>query len=140
MATAKQLAALKKARAARKKNLLAKKNPSKKRRSKKRVGTSTTKRSLITKKTPTKRLKKRRAKNTKTGYYPNPSRKGRNTKYIIKLVVGRRSIYYVRPGVFETVRSKATPLSETGAAQIAKRLFERYKNNTSLRSISTEKK
>jgi len=40
-----------------------------------RVGTSQGAKSRTTGKTPTKRLRKRRTKNTKPGYYPNPSKK-----------------------------------------------------------------
>lgn len=73
MATQKQLAALKKARAAKKRNV-----------DKRKVGTSQTKKSRATGKTPSKRLKKRRASNTKKGYYPNPTT-AKKTVYLVKV-------------------------------------------------------
>lgn len=90
MATEKQLAALAKARAARKKKLGASK---KKTTAKKRVGTSQKKPSIATKKAPSKRLKARRAKNVTPGYYPNPV-KTLKTVYILAIFDGKKRLGY----------------------------------------------
>lgn len=95
MATAKQLAALAKARAARKKKLGASK---KKTTTKKRVGTSQKKPSVTTKKAPSKRLKARRAKNVTPGYYPNPVKKRSPAKtktvYMLCAFKGKKIVGY----------------------------------------------
>ncbi|PCI44006.1 MAG: hypothetical protein COB41_05575 [Proteobacteria bacterium] len=55
---------------------------SKKKKSKKVVGTSIYKKSRVTGEKPNKRLRARRTLNTKKGYYPNPL----DTEYLIKIV------------------------------------------------------
>ncbi len=110
MATPKQIAALKKARAAKKR--------------KAKVGSKKTRK-------PKKTLSKKRV------YSSNPKRK--NT-YIVKIVIGSKAVYYVRPGVFETSQNKATRLSESGSAKVARSVFDKYKGNSALKSVSTVKK
>jgi hypothetical protein len=95
MATAKQLAALAKARAARAKKAGAKPATKKPR---KKVAVKAP--SRATGKTPTKRLQTRRKKNTAAGYYPNPAtvkkclvflQKKGGKKYYLHLTGGKAS-------------------------------------------------
>jgi hypothetical protein len=90
MATAKQLAALAKARAARAKK--AAKKPTTK---KKKVAVKAP--SRATGKAPSKRLQTRRVKNTATGYYPSPAKKSRpktKTVHLLCVFKGSKRVGY----------------------------------------------
>jgi hypothetical protein len=132
MATPKQLAALKKARAARAK----KKKP-------------VTAKSQITGKAPSARLKKRRVANTKKGYFPNPlttkddlekakaivakarakkaAASTRPKSYIVKVTKHSGTVgYYVSDyprGKFDTDISLASPLTLVNANKLARGIF-----------------
>ena len=130
MATAKQLAALKKARAARKRNLANKADPkrkvsTKRKTVKKKVSVSAP--SRATKKPPSKRLKRRRKANVKKGYYPNPavkiSTRVSGDEYCAQITSKDGRIGYVSKlsGLqFDTDKKKALCGTKQTAAEIVK--------------------
>ena len=114
MATPKQLAALKKARATRAKNL-AGKSPAKK--------ISVTAKSRVTKKAPSARLKKRRAANVKAGYFPNPV-KAAAAKFIVEVKTNINKIGYLTAnGTLDTLASEAAKFSQSVAEKRATDFF-----------------
>ena len=109
MATPKQLAALKKARAARAK----KKKP-------------VTAKSQITGKAPSARLKKRRVANTKKGYFPNPVKSA--PKYVVEITTCRGRKGYLTSGAgADTDIGLAAKLSLKSAEAKATEFFNKHK-------------
>lgn len=113
MATAKQLAALKKARAAKKKKI------------------SVNAKSRATGLPPTKRLKARRKKNLTApkGYYPNPvKRKKSAEKFVVEVKLKHGSVGYLTPsGNLDTEKSKAAKRIAVGAEKLATEFFRANK-------------
>ena len=114
MASQAQLAALAKARAARKKKTPAKIA----------VGAK----SRVTKKAPSKRLKARRAKNVKAGYFPNPKPKAPNKKFTVKVTLKNGKAGYVTPtGQLDTEIIYAVKKTEKACETLAHSVFNEYK-------------
>lgn len=112
MASLAQLAALAKARAARKKKPKAKKP----------IGAK----SQVTKKAPSKRLKARRTKNTKTGYFPNP--KAPIKKFTVKVTLLNGKVGYVtHAGQLDTDYAYAVKKTEKACETLAHSFFNSYK-------------
>lgn len=113
MATPKQLAALKKARAARAK----KKKP-------------VTAKSQVTGKAPSKRLKKRRAENTKKGYFPNPVKSRKTSpKFLIEIKIKRGAVgYLTSSGKADTDIKYAQKLILQSAEKKARDFFNTYED------------
>lgn len=139
MATAKQLAALAKARAARAKKAktAAKKKPTKK--------VSVNAPSRATGKTPSKRLQSRRRKNVTPGYFPNPAKKKvapAKTKIVNLLCAfkGGKRVAYWTGKHWDDEKSAAKCYSSQAAAAKAWNAASKYVSSTYKGGIVTEKK
>ena len=114
MASKAQLAALAKARAARKKKPV------------KKIPVNA--KSRVTGKAPSKRLKARRAKNTRAGYYPNPVKKTTPRKFTVRVTLASGKVGYVTPsGGLDTDIGYAVKKSETECNKLAHSFFAENK-------------